>query len=127
MARTAQWHQWLRHVRPNAPTSEEQKNELLRQDRIKYLAQLADERWDSKPSFLDKPQERQPRPTMQSNDPAYYTAEAQTDNLAGVRTVVGTEAELDHLGKKKRPWTRETGGPSEKWQPRSWAPHATRR
>jgi NADH dehydrogenase [ubiquinone] 1 alpha subcomplex assembly factor 2 len=127
MARTAQWHQWLRHVRPNAPTVKEQKNELVRQEQIKYLARLADERWASKPSFLDKPQEQRLGPAMQSSDPAYRADPTQTDNQAGFRSAIGTETELQHQGKRKNPWTRETGAPSEKWQPQSWTPEVTKR
>lgn len=40
-----QWHQWLRRARPTAPTIQELVNDQLRQERIKILAQQADNKW----------------------------------------------------------------------------------
>ena len=51
------WHQWLRHTRAEPPSLEEQRAEVERQRGVKILARLADERWKSKPSFLDKPKD----------------------------------------------------------------------
>ncbi|PGH15307.1 hypothetical protein AJ79_02472 [Helicocarpus griseus UAMH5409] len=120
-----QWHQWLRYVRNEAPTIEEQQNELLRQERMKYLARIADEKWASKPSFLDKPQEQQPGPAMQS--PAAHihhpSITQQPGEAEGVHNAIGTETELEEQGKKKKnPWARKPTGPSEQWQPESWTP-----
>lgn len=46
---------------------------------------------------------------------------------AGVHSGVGSEAELEKLGKKKRkkenPWEKQaTGVPGQKWEPESWTP-----
>ncbi|KAL1955948.1 hypothetical protein VTO42DRAFT_7933 [Malbranchea cinnamomea] len=136
-----QWHQWLRYVREHAPTLEEQQNELLRQERIKHLARLADERWASKPSYLDRPQEQQPGPATQTHDATYRRAEHKTRHPepgpapapapAGVHSAVGTEAELEQLGHKKRDkvslWDKTTGAPGESWQPEAWVPAAAKR
>lgn len=131
MARLAQWHQWLRYVRPDAPTIVEQQNELLRQEQIKYLAKLADERWASKPSYLDKPQEQQPGPAIESQTPSYHTGPKPTAEQAGVRSAIGSEAELEEQGKKKKktsnPWEQHVGAPGEKYQPEAWSPSAAKR
>ncbi|KAF3491779.1 uncharacterized protein GIQ15_01296 [Arthroderma uncinatum] len=131
-----QWHQWLRYVRPEAPTIEEQQHELLRQQRMKYLAQRADERWASKPSFLDTPQQ-QPPPALQSHEPSYHTtrpnAAGKEEATAGhnaVDTAEGLQEQgLDATGSKKvkNPWDRAVGGPSENWQPESWNPSVSKR
>ena len=125
----AQWHQWLRYVRPEAPTIQEQQNELIRQAEIKHLARLADERWAEKPSYLDKPQEQQTGPAMQASDPTYRNGPTHKEDRVGVKDAVGTAAELEEVGKKKKknPWTKALGGPSEKWQPESWTPGTPKR
>ncbi|PGH30961.1 hypothetical protein GX50_06272 [[Emmonsia] crescens] len=116
-----QWHQWLRYTRQEPPTIQEQQNELLRQERMKYLAKLADERWASKPSFLDRPQGQPPTSATQPSHELHSPPAAQPDNPEGVHNATAKEAELKDQGKtKKSPWARETGGPSEKWQPESW-------
>lgn len=103
---------------------------------MKELARLADERWASKPSFLDKPQEQQPGPAMQTADTTHQHSPNQTEDKAGVKNAVGTPDEVDEVGKKKKkkkkqkkenPWAKETGGPSEQWQPESWTPGAAKR
>ncbi|EGD84514.1 hypothetical protein H112_08221 [Trichophyton rubrum D6] len=120
-----QWHQWLRYVRPEPPSIEEQQNELLRQQRIKYLAQQADERWASKPSFLDK-QAQQDAPALQSQQPSYHTTRQGTG--AGTAEVLQEQQPDAKGGKKvKNPWDRAAGGPSENWQPESWTPNVSKR
>ncbi|PGH09117.1 hypothetical protein GX51_00871 [Blastomyces parvus] len=117
-----QWHQWLRYTRQNPPTLQEQQDDLLRQERMKHLAKLADERWASKPSFLDRPQGQQPGPTMKPSHEPHHSA-AQPDQPAGLQNTTEKEPELkDQDNKNKSPWARDTGGPSEKWQPESWNP-----
>ncbi|WEW60871.1 hypothetical protein PRK78_006359 [Emydomyces testavorans] len=128
-----QWHQWLRYVRPDPPSVAEQQHELLRQEQIKHLARLADERWASKPSYLDRPQEQQPGPAIESQTPAYHTGPKPTAEQAGVRSAIGSESELEAQGQNKtkktktNPWQREAGTPGEKWQPEAWTPSAVKR
>ncbi|KAI9758959.1 MAG: hypothetical protein M4579_002699 [Chaenotheca gracillima] len=123
---TPQWHQWLRHTRFDPPSIVEQEADVERQISIKQLAQQADERWASKPSFLDKPKE-QPRPATQVKDPGGY-AQDNTDETKGVRNAVGsTEEKLESQGtsKKENPWdNHKRGGPSEGWQPQAWDPNS---
>lgn len=133
---TAQWHQWLRYVRPNPPSIEEQKHDLIRQEQIKYLARLADERWASKPSYLDKPQTHQPAPATHTSDPTLNppaeSAPSETP-APGVSNAVKSGEEDAAAGqqnktkeKKEDPWAKAKG-PSENWQPESWTPSAARR
>ncbi|KAI2027731.1 hypothetical protein LOZ48_004526 [Ophidiomyces ophidiicola] len=127
-----QWHQWLRHVRPEPPSIKEQQHELLRQEQIKYLAKLADERWASKPSYLDRPQEQQSSPAVQSQRPASHAGPTPTAEQAGVRSAIGSETELEAQGTKKKgkpanPWERNTAAPGENWQPEAWSPSAAKR
>ncbi|EEH36568.1 hypothetical protein PAAG_06986 [Paracoccidioides lutzii Pb01] len=118
-----QWHQWLRHVREEPPTIQEQQNDLLRQERMKYLARLADERWASKPSFLDKPQEHQLGPAMQSFQELHHSNASPPNRTETVRGPDESGAEFKNQDvKEKAPWVRQTGGPSEQWQPESWTP-----
>ncbi|KAK3391865.1 hypothetical protein B0T20DRAFT_384155 [Sordaria brevicollis] len=62
------WHQWLRYTRENPPTIEEQEAEVARQERIKVLAKLADERWEAKAKYIpDTPgasEQQQPTETI---------------------------------------------------------------
>ncbi|EEP80318.1 conserved hypothetical protein [Uncinocarpus reesii 1704] len=128
-----QWHQWLRYVRPEPPSIIEQQQELVRQEQIKHLARLADERWANKRSYLDKPQEQQPGPAIDSQTPAYHTGPKPTAEQAGVRSAIGSESELGEQGKTKKkrtkisPWEKSAGAPGEKWQPEAWTPSATKR
>ncbi|KAK2747347.1 hypothetical protein FQN57_002245 [Myotisia sp. PD_48] len=129
-----QWHQWLRYVRPEPPSIEEQQDELQRQERIKYLAQQADERWATKPSFLDKPQEHQPRPALQSHDPVHdgRSSMIPENRMAAEHSTVSPDIEPKEQGlgpkqKFKNPWTAKTGGPSENWKPESWNPSISNR
>ncbi|KAI9849835.1 MAG: hypothetical protein M1837_000049 [Sclerophora amabilis] len=122
-----QWHQWLRQTRFDAPSIAEQTADLQRQAAVKQLAKEADERWASKPSFLDKPKE-QPRPATQIKDPGGYAGKTEEDSKEGVRNAVGGAQEM--LDKKKSqdqkdPWEKSRSqGPSEGWQPQAWDPQA---
>lgn len=98
---------------------------------LKQLARLADERWASKPSYLDKPRE-QPGPATIPRDPAAYVGQTEPDEKEGVRSGVESPADQTDTrsgakADKKNPWAQERGGPSEGWQPKSWTPDAARR
>ncbi|KAL1966713.1 hypothetical protein VTN77DRAFT_3910 [Rasamsonia byssochlamydoides] len=129
-----QWHQWLRYVRNDPPSLEEQQQDVIRQLQIKKLAQLADERWASKPSYLDRPQTQQPGPATRTSDATLNpptNAAPSPDRRPGVANAVQGQAELqEQAGKIKpdtNPWARQAGGPSENWQPESWTPTAAKR
>lgn len=116
-----QWHQWLKHTRYEAPTIEEQQADLARQGQLKYLAQVADERWASKPSFLDKPKDHvqtSPEQTRQNN------IKKETKDTGGVKSAVDTPNVKPN---KEDPWAKPAGTPGQNWQPEAWTPGARRR
>lgn len=116
---------------------------------MKQLAQLADQRWASKPSYLDKPQTEQPHPATNTSDgtvkgPAQGTPQARyeqqqqqqeqqqgpTQNEATEATSQQREAKTPKLNKNQKDdsWAAATPGtPGQEWQPDSWAPTAARR
>ena len=135
----AQWHQWLRHTRPDPPSMHEQQMDVQRQIQLKQLAQLADERWASKASYLDKPEDtEQLRPATLPRDPGGYVGNAEEQGEEGVSSAVtgasgdaGEQAKPDRKDRrrntveekqKENPWKVHRGGPSEKWQPEAWKP-----
>tara|TARA_R110002003_G_scaffold25_11_gene1218 strand:- start:2496 stop:2972 length:477 start_codon:yes stop_codon:yes gene_type:complete len=74
--------QWLRHTRFEAPTLAEQRQEVMRQERMKVLASQADARWASKPSALDAPDKQQPVQMLQSRDPDSGVVQMNIDQEA---------------------------------------------
>ncbi|KAJ5349786.1 hypothetical protein N7541_007513 [Penicillium brevicompactum] len=119
---TPQWHQWLRHVREHPPSIQEQQQDLVRQAQMKELARLADERWASKPSFLDKPN-TQPAPPQVNDVPAAPKEQAS----------VSPEATLDpkpastEKAPKENPWKNASNAnPGAEWQPEAWSPSSKR-
>ncbi|GAB7356689.1 hypothetical protein MBLNU459_g7400t1 [Dothideomycetes sp. NU459] len=141
-----QWHQWLRHTRFEAPSTQEQQYEVSRQVRMRQLAADADARWAEKESFLDSPSKQQPAPAIGVKDPASYMHNTQTEpeRNEGVRSAVGDSSEVKassvgrptdegrFKGKTKdkdaNPWAKaHTGGPGESWQPDSWSPGVAQR
>ncbi|KAJ5476623.1 NADH:ubiquinone oxidoreductase17.2kDa subunit [Penicillium sp. IBT 31633x] len=135
---TPQWHQWLRHVRQHPPSLEEQRQDLVRQAQIKQLARLADERWASKASFLDKPKTQQPVPPTQSHGttldpPAANAAPAQqaptsttSPNTAPKANPAPGEPKKTQK-EKENPWARANStNPGEEWQPEAWSPTSKR-
>jgi NADH dehydrogenase [ubiquinone] 1 alpha subcomplex assembly factor 2 len=126
----AQWHQWLRYVRHDPPSIEEQQRDVVRQIQMKKLAQLADERWASKPSYLDKPQTQQPTPATRTSGPTVHPSESSgpPPDQPGVENAVESQVEGTKKDKtEKNPWARAPSGPGETWQPASWTPSAARR
>lgn len=93
---------------------------------MKQLARLADERWASKPSFLEKPKE-QPYPATKPRDPGGYIGQTEPDHKEGVRNAVENPSEMTEKAKKENPWARERGAPSETWQPEAWTPGTLKR
>lgn len=126
MIHIAQWHQWLRHTRYEAPSIEEQQADVVRRTQMKQLAQLADERWASKPSFLAKPQPS-PEPATKPRDPGGYVSQTESAEKEGVRNAVDSSTGTGAKHGKDALWTQTAAGPSEKWQPESWSPGAARR
>ncbi|CEJ89330.1 hypothetical protein VHEMI05179 [[Torrubiella] hemipterigena] len=95
------WHQWLRHLR-EAPSMTEQRDDVTRQQRMKYLAAEADARWEAKPKIMEAPKE----PELLGTKTANTTAQPE-------QTIAATED----------PWAKaKAKGPSEDWQPEAWDP-----
>jgi NADH dehydrogenase [ubiquinone] 1 alpha subcomplex assembly factor 2 len=120
----AQWHQWLRYVRPEPPSIEEQQRDLVRQAQIKKLAAIADQKWAAKPSFLDKPQtSSSPAPALNTGDLASHPTNASSSDN-------GSKAKAQEKPTKKGEKSirgKVPTGPGETWQPESWTPEATKR
>ncbi|KAJ5779641.1 NADH:ubiquinone oxidoreductase 17.2kDa subunit [Penicillium paradoxum] len=129
---TPQWHQWLRHVRQHPPSLEEQRQDLVRQAQIKQLARLADERWASKASFLDKPKTHQPVPPIQANEaglnpPSVNAAPAQQAPVSPNTAPKANPAPAEPKTQKENPWAKaNTTNPGEEWQPDAWSPSSKR-
>ncbi|KAH6610381.1 hypothetical protein Trco_000401 [Trichoderma cornu-damae] len=118
-----QWHQWLRHTRREPPTLDEQRAELVRQQRIKYLAAEADARWEAKPRVMEAPREQDPARELPSVEERPQAEEAGAEAGAAPPQAAGKEK----TGARD-PWARaKAQGPGEKWQPTAWDPTAARR
>ncbi|EED17844.1 conserved hypothetical protein [Talaromyces stipitatus ATCC 10500] len=130
---TPQWHQWLRYVRQEPPSLEEQRRDIMRQIQIKKLAQIADEKWAAKPSYLDKPQTKQTSPATRTSDKTLHptkTSDPRSERQPGVMNQVQGQEQIqqDASQKKTKALSRNVPtGPGEKWQPEAWTPDATRR
>ena len=145
-----QWLQWLRHTRTEAPSIEEQSQDVVRQENLKVLAAQADQRWRDKASVLDAPGNvrGQPLPAP-GTDKAADSVEGpkSRDVEEGVRsggvqrpvanesrTAEGDETQTPNtkshprkareskepVEEKEDPWKKHQGGPSEQWQPQTW-------
>lgn len=98
------WLQWLRHTRSEAPTLEEQEADAQRQVELKQLVQLADDRWNSKQSYLDSPNSTaQTVPLTAPIDKGVYLKGADPSPFEARR------------------------GPGEDWQPKAWQPGKAKR
>lgn len=134
----AQWHQWLRHTRDEAPSIQEQQYDVSRQAMMKRLAAEADERWKSIPSYLDAPSKQQPQPAIGVEDPGGYAQPTEPVEKQGVRSTVESEAVDEGTAKertrekkkpKENPWAhlQPKGTPGESWQPQEWSPGVAQR
>ncbi|KAL7923883.1 hypothetical protein ACQKWADRAFT_288137 [Trichoderma austrokoningii] len=110
-----QWHQWLRHTRREAPTLDEQRAELVRQERMKLLAAEADARWEAKPRVMEAP--REPARRLPLAEEGQTTTEKKRPSEAAEHEQEKVDA--------KDPWARaKAQGPGENWQPTAWNPTA---
>ena len=135
MVVAAQWHQWLRHTRPEPPSIQEQHYEVSRQAMMKQLAAQADERWKSVPSYLDAPKTQQTGPAMGVTDSKPPDAgQGQGEGMVGAveGQEEGERKKEKEKGKKRdqeeSPWARaDRGAPSENYQPGAWTPGVAQR
>jgi NADH dehydrogenase [ubiquinone] 1 alpha subcomplex assembly factor 2 len=115
---------------------------------MKRLAAEADDRWNSKPSFLDGPSRNQPQPAIGVQDPGGYVGQTEPEQQEGVRSAVdepekveaatqGKQEGLDEgrfkgnktKDRKPNPWdqARPKGNAGENWQPEGWTPTPAQR
>ncbi|KAL8949816.1 MAG: hypothetical protein Q9222_004103 [Ikaeria aurantiellina] len=142
-----QWHQWLRHTRPAAPSIQELQTDVQRQAQLKQLAAAADARWASKPSVLDAPRRRNQEVGVGDGDTRTGNVGRQGESVGGNGTRTGTgqgqrlnegvkgedvrdswgEGERGR-GRGKNPWIKERPkNPGETYQPASWDPAGPQR
>ncbi|KAJ5935540.1 hypothetical protein N7466_005087 [Penicillium verhagenii] len=126
---TPQWHQWLRYVRPLPPTIEEQQQDLVRQAQMKELARLADERWASKPSFLDKPKTQQQGAGITTTNANSEAAPISADGPSSSAPAPQPESTgaPPKTRKEENPWAKaDRQNPGGNWQPDAWSPTSHR-
>ncbi|KAK2594109.1 hypothetical protein QQS21_008164 [Conoideocrella luteorostrata] len=130
------WHQWLRHTRVEPPSLDEQRGDIARQERMKYLAQEADARWEAKPKVMEDAVARSaPALTGEAThthdqDRRSQTPHAgQTEKMSSEKQRGGQKQKQNQQQQQKAeaddPWDKANGrGPSENWQPTTWNPTA---
>ena len=94
---------------------------------MKQLARVADERWASKPSFLDKPQQQQSGPATVPKDPGGFSSKTEIDDKQGVREAIEGPEKRRDFKQERNTQNQRRGAPGEDWQPEAWTPGATRR
>lgn len=132
------WHQWLRHMRAEPPSLEEQSGDVVRQQRMKHLAAEADARWAAKPRVMEDTVTKSalgggPLPVPPANVEATML-ESESEPGAGAGAGAGarhTEKQQQRKSKKSAEvndaWAKaKAQGPGENWQPTAWNPSAKR-
>lgn len=141
-----QWHQWLRYTRFDPPSIEEQQMDVMRQIQLKQNARLADQRWQNKRQYIEKPaapyqQVSAQRMTMGGNPevgegqetivggdaPKTEPAEKEGVRSAIADPVEQTKGQPDPWEQEKRRQQERASNPSGTWQPESWSPPSRRR
>lgn len=129
------WHQWLRNTRAEPPSIEEQRAEVVRQERMKVLAAEADARWAAKPRVMDAPRPKQE--IVGGTVGGALGAEGTEGEVTGRKgeAIEGRGETWERMKQKAGreggrpvddPWKRSRGGPSEEWQPEGWQPKGKR-
>ncbi|KAL5046892.1 hypothetical protein BDW71DRAFT_61181 [Aspergillus fruticulosus] len=117
-----QWHQWLRYVRAEPPSIQEQQEDLLRQQRIQLLADMHKKKWEAEQARLDAPTTQQPGPATQTNDPTLNAA----SNAPGSEPKLQRNDQAQDQAKED-PFFRLKDAPGEKWEPEPWTPKPSKR
>ncbi|KAG5981757.1 hypothetical protein E4U55_002586 [Claviceps digitariae] len=132
------WHQWLRHMRAQPPSLDEQEGDLVRRERTKVLAAEADARWEAKPRVMSPQDGDSPAVLAGGGAGTDTTPETGTGTGTGTRPETqqmretsdgkgtqGTGAEGDAADDA---WARakKAQGVGEKWQPAAWDPSSRR-
>lgn len=108
-----QWLQWLRRTRNEAPTVQELINDQIRQQRIKVLAQQADERWYREKERLEYEQNLKLEAELKkvADENQKFEQEAQKSKEAEKSKV----AEATKEAEKKAPKDATTGSKNDPW------------
>ena len=97
---------------------EEQEGDVVRQQRMQYLAAEADKRWEAKPKTMEAPREEAAAPVLESGGVAEDAPVGQESRVRRRKV-----KEQWKEGDKNDPWAKaKAEGPSEKWQPAAWDP-----
>jgi len=142
------WHQWLRHTRADAPSLEEQRADVQRQVELKINARLADERWNSKKRYIEKPREKDEEASgtrgIEAQRQVAEDVRGRMVERAGLPPKAAVDA-VDNLneregerGQKQQqqpdPWEQErqkqkqtASNPGGAWQPEAWTPPPRKR
>lgn len=104
---------------------EEQRAELVRQERMKLLAAEADARWEAKPRVMEAPKEEEAARRL----PLAQQPVEEEDRKMTAKRREGKPSRAAKQDEEKAdandPWARaKAQGPGENWQPTAWNPTA---
>ncbi|KAI9653949.1 MAG: hypothetical protein M1831_005634 [Alyxoria varia] len=119
------WLQWLRHTRPSPPSVQEQRDDVMRMERTRMLAERADERWKDKERLSDDPRLEQNVPSLRTGGDTrgmVLDGEGTTKAESAGKEREGVTEKGKEKDKKEDPWKKHARGPAEEWQPNSWTP-----
>jgi NADH dehydrogenase [ubiquinone] 1 alpha subcomplex assembly factor 2 len=110
-------------MRRDPPSLEEQTGDVVRQERMKYLAAEADARWEAKPRVMEDVAGRHALPAGEETAAEETRAEMEHD---------AQEVHQKGQDKSDDPWAKakakaKAQGPGEKWQPAAWSPSAAKK
>ncbi|KAL2821963.1 hypothetical protein BJX63DRAFT_176517 [Aspergillus granulosus] len=121
-----QWHQWLRYVRSEPPSTKEQQDDIQRRQRILLLAEMHRQKWEAERSQLDAPATQQSGPATRTSDPTITAAApGKVPGADAPRTKEPGRTRASTA--KEDPSFRPKDAPGEKWQPESWTPTSSKR
>ncbi|GAB0132638.1 hypothetical protein EsDP_00001067 [Epichloe bromicola] len=120
------WHQWLRHMRAEPPSLEEQSGDVVRQQRMKHLAAEANARWAAKPRVMEDA-----ATTSALGEGPLPPTNVEATMLDFEPDARARDAEKQQQRQRKKSaevndaWTKaKAQGPGENWQPTAWNPSA---
>ena len=130
-----QWHQWLRHTRPDPPSLGEQRGDEARRGRLRVLAAQADARWEAKPRLVGEPGGASAPMLPRPGGGDVIREGAEAGGAEQQKPAEEQEKLLEKQEKKQAerqgeaenddPWAQaKSRGPTESWQPSAWDPAA---
>ncbi|KAG6004770.1 hypothetical protein E4U21_000800 [Claviceps maximensis] len=127
------WHQWLRHMRAEAPSLDEQRGDLVRRDRTRILAAEADARWEAKPRVMTAGESQALSGGGERTDTKTEVRQTQQQETIGVGAGAGQGTETTRGAGQEEvdaddAWSRakKAQAVGEKWQPAAWSPSSKR-